>query len=152
MFDWWGVEPGNLQNRSGGQSLIIVRCLGGSGDFLTSAIIWAMPLETPFSMATRSSKLLGYFFGLRNPYYWPYIISNNQVVYKTIWRFPEIGVPNNGWFLLEKPVNNGWLGGIPIQETSICTSMKHKNPIWMIWLWYDGRGCTRFMDTTITLW
>ena len=33
---------------------------------------------------------------------------------KTIlWVFPKIMVPQNGWFIREKPYSNGWFGGIP---------------------------------------
>ena len=41
----------------------------------------------------------------------------DNVFIKTIWVFPKIGVPQNGWFIMENPIN-----GIPlILETSICT-------------------------------
>ncbi len=28
-----------------------------------------------------------------------------------IWVFPKIGVPQNGWFIMENPIKNGWFGG-----------------------------------------
>ena len=28
------------------------------------------------------------------------------------WVFPNIGVPQNGWFKMENPTKNGWFGGI----------------------------------------
>ena len=31
-----------------------------------------------------------------------------------IWVFPKIGVPENGWFIVENPIKNGWFGSTPI--------------------------------------
>jgi len=31
-----------------------------------------------------------------------------------IWVFPKIGVPKNGWFIMENPIKNGRFGGTPI--------------------------------------
>ena len=31
-----------------------------------------------------------------------------------IWVFPKIGVPQNGWVILENPIKNGWFGGTTI--------------------------------------
>ena len=31
-----------------------------------------------------------------------------------IWMFPKIGVPQNGWFIMENPIKMGWFGGTPI--------------------------------------
>ena len=28
-----------------------------------------------------------------------------------MWVFPKIGVPQNGWFIMETPIKNGWFGG-----------------------------------------
>ncbi len=30
-----------------------------------------------------------------------------------IWMCPKIGVPQNGWFIMENPYENGWFGGFP---------------------------------------
>ena len=30
-----------------------------------------------------------------------------------IWVFPKIGIPQNGWFIMENPIKNGWFGGKP---------------------------------------
>ena len=31
----------------------------------------------------------------------------------SIWVFPKIGVPENGWFIMENPIKMGWFGGVP---------------------------------------
>ena len=28
-----------------------------------------------------------------------------------MWVFPKIGVPQNGWFIMENPIKDGWFGG-----------------------------------------
>ena len=35
-------------------------------------------------------------------------ISNHHL---DIWMFPKIGVPQNGWFIMENPIKMGDLGG-----------------------------------------
>ena len=32
----------------------------------------------------------------------------------THWRFPEMGIAQNGWFVMQSPIKYGWCGGIPI--------------------------------------
>ena len=36
------------------------------------------------------------------------------VWYWPVWVFPKIGVPQNGWFIMENPIKMGWFGGTPI--------------------------------------
>ena len=47
---------------------------------------------------------------------------NHQLVY---WVFPKIGVPQNGWFLLENPIKMDDLGENPLfSETSIVSILR----------------------------
>ena len=32
-------------------------------------------------------------------------------IFQNIWVFPKIGVPQNGWFIMETPIKTGWFGG-----------------------------------------
>jgi len=42
--------------------------------------------------------------------------------YDHIWVFPKIGVPQNGWFIMENPIKMDDLGVPVFSETSICTN------------------------------
>ena len=33
-------------------------------------------------------------------------------IFQNIWVFPKIGVPQNGWFIMENPIKTGWFGGV----------------------------------------
>ena len=41
---------------------------------------------------------------------------------EAIWVFPKIGVPQNGWFILENPIKMDDLGVPPFKETPISPS------------------------------
>ena len=49
----------------------------------------------------------------------------------TIWVFPKIGVPQNGWFIMENPIKMNDLGVLPFPETPIWSycpfNLKHFN-------------------------
>ena len=55
----------------------------------------------------------------------PYLVFW-KVLYKTmqtiIWMFPKIGIPQNGWFIMDNPVKMDDLGVPLFLETPICTS------------------------------
>ena len=57
--------------------------------------------------------LYGHFFQLPNPF-----------VVETSRDFLKWGYPQNGWFIMENPINNGWFGGTPILGT--------KTPMWRL--------------------
>ena len=72
------------------------------------------------------------------PSHWPWFgrdlaLQKSEAVTRTkIWWFPKIGVPQNGWFIMENPIKMDDLGVPLFSETSIswlnvCTVLKqHK--------------------------
>ena len=44
------------------------------------------------------------------------------------WVFPKIGIPQNGWFIKQKPIKNGWFGG-----TIIFGNIHIELPTLIIW-------------------
>ena len=60
-----------------------------------------------------------------------------------IWRFPEIGVPQNGWFVMEHPIKIDDLGVPLFQETPIC---------WAFVLSCRWKGLSTTLLNHATLW
>ena len=53
------------------------------------------------------------------------------------WMFPKIGVPQNGWFIMETPINMDDLGGTPIfGNTQMLDDKLHM----VLWFFEIGAG------------
>ena len=60
---------------------------------------------------------------LKNQDQWwsnPFVIHDGICLY--IWVFPKIGVPKNGWFMMENPIKMDDLEVLLFSETPICSS------------------------------
>ena len=54
-----------------------------------------------------------------------------------VWVFPKIGIPQNGWFMMEKPIFDGWFGGYPYFRKHPCDSVNMMEHVWSM-LKHDG--------------
>ena len=54
--------------------------------------------------------------------------------------FPKIGIPQNGWFIMENPIKIRMIWGVfPLfLETPICTYIPGPSSLGAKWLRYDG--------------
>ena len=65
------------------------------------------------------------------------VVGYNYAIwhYLTIWVFPEIGVPQNGWFKKEHPIKIDDLGVPLFLETPIYIYRYRYRNIWSGWTW-----------------
>ena len=42
-----------------------------------------------------------------------YLDGSHRLGYRMIWRFPKVGIPQNGWFIRENPINMDDFLGVP---------------------------------------
>ena len=59
-------------------------------------------------------------------------------LYIYIWMFPKIGVPQNGWFIMENPIQMDDLGVPLFLETSMCVRVCVCVSILQKKVWLDG--------------
>ena len=57
---------------------------------------------------------------------WRFIRHEVSFEEVTYWVFPKIGVPQNGWFIIETPIKNGWFGVPIFSETSYSSKKGHQ--------------------------
>ena len=60
-----------------------------------------------------TSEVGGGFSQVFNSVRWVFECRGSKTI-QVIWVFPKRGVPQNGWFIMENPIKNGWFGGTTI--------------------------------------
>ena len=80
-------------------------------------------------------------------------LFNGRFESTSIWVFPKIGIPQNGWFILENPIKMDDLGVPLFSETSIYIYMYGKTHGLVIWaLMMELKNCTLYVVVAIYGW
>ena len=103
----------------------MVACHPGGGVWLILASGGFLPENTHFRSIKRIERKLPENLG-------------NEANRCFIWVFPKIGVPQNGWFIMEIPIKLDDLGVPPFSETPICFTGDFIDlPFqWMGWIFF----------------